>query len=292
LAGAVAIVAVAYAANVFLNHTGWGLRMKSHGDVYVFAFFLPFGVIVPAAYIGWVVSRRYASARWLGARVSWRDGAAAAAALALGGLLATGALAADSIPNPHRLFALLLVASTAEVLLFLGVLGNATQLAVPPPRGWRSGLLTLVVSSLAFGLFHLTYPTPWNTLGHALGLGLVWVPVSVLFLVSRSLLGAVVLNILMAVVGFAKNHIELPGTTAAGWLQAALACVLFVVVFSLTTRRHGAEPIRIETTAAVVSIRCSRSPVCASGVRGIWRTLRTGWTGASAMRTEGIPRDA
>ena len=40
------------------------------------------------------------------------------------------------------------------------------------------------------------------------------------------------------------------------------------------------KPIRIETTAAVVSIRCSRSPVCGSSVRGIWGMLRNGWGGS------------
>lgn len=170
---------------------------------------------------------------------------AAAVAVVVGGLLAVGALASDvsgvgGILMAHRLFALLLVASTAEVLLFLGVLGNAAQLAMRAAHRWRSGLLTLVVSSLAFGFFHFTYPAPWNTLGRALGLTLVWVPVSLLFLVSRSLLGAVVLNNLMAVVGFVKNRIDLPGTTTAGWLQAALACVLFVAVFRLTTRGQRA----------------------------------------------------
>lgn len=64
----------------------------------------------------------------------------------------------------------------------------------------------------------------------------MWAPVSLLFLVSRSLLGAVILNNLMAVIGFVKNGIELPGTIAAGWLQAALACVLFVVVVRSMTR--------------------------------------------------------
>jgi len=245
LVSALAIVAVAYAANSVFNHTAWGLRMKAHGDLYVFAFFLPFGVIVPAAYIGWAVNLRGASARWLGARVGWRDAVAAVIALVVGSLLAVGALASDGsdlggVLVPHRLFALLLVASIAEVLLFLGVLGNAAQLAMPTGHRWRSGLLTLVVSSLAFGFYHFTYPTPWNTLGHALGLTLVWMPVSLLFLVSRSLLGAVVLNNLMAVIGFVKNGIELPGTIAAGWLQATLACVLFVAVVRLTTRRQRA----------------------------------------------------
>lgn len=245
LAGAIAIVAVAYAANALFNHTGWGLRLRSFGNLYILAFFLPFGVIAPAAYLGWAVRTRRASARWLGARIGWRDGVATAAAMVLGGLLAVGALASATsepggVPHLHRLFALLLVASTAETLLFLGVLGNATQLAMPAPRGWRSGLVAFVVSSLAFGFFHFTYPAPWNTLDRALGLSLVWVPVSLLFLVSRSLLGAVVLNNLMALVGFVKHHLELPGTAAAGWVQAALACGVFVVVFSLTTYRQRA----------------------------------------------------
>ena len=245
VARAVAIVALAYIANAFFNHTGWGLRVKSHGDVYVLAFFLPFGVIVPAAYIGWAARMRRASARWLGARIGWRDAVAAAVAVAVGGVLAVGALGSDltglgGFPNAHRLFALLLVASTAEVLLFLGVLGNATQLVMPTPRRWRAGLLALVVSSLAFGFFHFTYPAPWNTLDRALGLSLVWVPVSLLFLASRSLLGAIVLNNVMAVIGFVRHHIELPGTTAGGWWQAALAGALFVAVLHLATRWHRA----------------------------------------------------
>lgn len=49
-----------------------------------------------------------------------------------------------------------------------------------------------------------------------------------------------VLNNLMAVIGFVKNGIELPGTIASGWLQAAFACVLFVAVVRLTTRRQRA----------------------------------------------------
>ena len=32
---------------------------------------------------------------------------------------------------------------------------------------WRFALSLIVVSSLVFGLFHFTYPAPWNTLGTA-----------------------------------------------------------------------------------------------------------------------------
>ena len=114
------------------------------------------------------------------------------------------------------------------------------KIAVPAERGHLGKgdprLLALVVPSLAFGLFHFTYPAPWNTLGRALPLTLVWVPVSMLFLASRSLVGAVILNNLLALIGFVGNGIDLPGTAAAGWLRTALACALFVAVFFLTRR--------------------------------------------------------
>lgn len=212
LASAVVIVALAFSANAFFNHTALGLDLKSHGDVYVLGFFFPLGVILPAAHIGWVSSVRLASARWLGAQVGWRDVTAVAVALAGGGLLAAGALAPQlrepgSLAAAHRLFALLLVASTAEVLLFLGALGNAAQLAAGAIGRWRAGLVTLVVSSVTFGFFHLTYPAPWNTMGRCLGLCLVWVPVSLIFLFSRSLVAAVVLNNVLAVVGFVQNDL-------------------------------------------------------------------------------------
>jgi hypothetical protein len=35
VAGAVAVVAAAYAANSFFNHTASGLALKSYGDLYV-----------------------------------------------------------------------------------------------------------------------------------------------------------------------------------------------------------------------------------------------------------------
>jgi hypothetical protein len=109
----------------------------------------------------------------------------------------------------HRLFALLLVASTAEVLVFLGALGNAVQLAVGGAARWRGGLVALVV----------------------------WAGVSLVFLAGRSLVAAIAFNNVTAVVGFARNRIELPGTAVVGWLEATLALVVFAIVFSGVRRR-------------------------------------------------------
>jgi predicted metal-dependent hydrolase len=59
-------------------------------------------------------------------------------------------------------------------------------------------------------------------------------------------------------------------------------------------RREGwvpaAQPIRIETTATVISIRCSRSPVGASGVRGVWGMPREGGDGSERYDDGGEPK--
>jgi MFS family permease len=246
LAGGIAIVAVAYSVNAWFNHTAIGLGVKSLRDAYIIGFFLPVGVILPALFLGWIVKVGWATPRWLGARLGWRDLGATAASLVVGGLLAAAALAPllrepSALAEAHRLFAALLVASTAEVLIFLGAFANGVQLAAAGMGRWRSGLLALVASSLAFGFFHLTYPAPWNTISKCLGLSVVWLVVSLVFLLSRSLLAAVAMNNVMALIGFLQNRLDLPGTATAGWLRAALAVALFAVVFSVGQRRshHG-----------------------------------------------------
>ena len=241
LARGIGIVVLAYSANALFNHTAAGLALKSHEGAYVLGFFLPFGVVLPAVFLGWVTAFGLAPERWLGVQLGWRDLWATAAALAAGAFLATAPLAPvlrepGGITAVQRLFALLLVASTAEVLVFLGVLGNAVQLAVGGRPRWRSGLIALVTSSLAFGFFHLTYPAPWNTIAKCLGLSLVWAGVSLVFLLSRNLVAAIAFNNVMAVVGFAQGRIELSGTLAVGWLQAILTFVVFTLVFGKVRR--------------------------------------------------------
>src|SRR5262245_35407577 len=243
MAAALALVALAYAVNAWFNHTAIGLALKSRGDVYVIGFFLAVGVLLPALFLGWTVSLGVATPRWLGATLGPRDAVATVVVLAIGGLLAAMAVGPSlrsAGAEAHRLFALLLVASTAEVLIFLGTLGNAVQRAAAGAGRWGAGLIALIVSSLAFGFFHLTYSAPWNTVAKCLGLSVVWLVVSLVFLSSRSLLAAVVMNNVMALVGFLKNAVDLPGSATAGWLRAAAALALFAIVFHLVRRRSWA----------------------------------------------------
>ena len=54
LAYGIGIVVLSYSANAWFNHTVLGLGLKSHEGAYVVGFFLPFGVVLPALFLGWV----------------------------------------------------------------------------------------------------------------------------------------------------------------------------------------------------------------------------------------------
>lgn len=253
LAAAIGIVALTYAANWFFNHTALGVGVKSREGAYVYAFFFPFGVVLPALFLGWVTGAGLVPPRRLGARLGWRDVGATAAALGVGALLAAapvGPLLREpgGVVATHRLFALLLVPSTAEVLVFIGVLANAVHLAAGGAGHTRSRLIALAGSSLAFGFFHLTYPAPWNTIGTCLGLTLVWAGVAVVFFLSRSLVAAVGFNNILAVVGFSQSGIELPGSAFGGWFRAALAFAVVVLVFRLAWAAAGGPNPALQRT--------------------------------------------
>jgi hypothetical protein len=236
-----AIVALAFVANAFHNHTALGAALGHIPGFYPIFFFIGIGVVLPALALGRAVRREPAAARPLGVALGWRDAAAVRAARGIGGALAAKPLdpivaQPGGMERVATLFAQLLVASTAEVALFLGATGMALRALLGGRHDWRFGLLLVVVSSLLFGLFHFTYPAPWNTLGNAMTVGIVWIAVSTLFAVSRSLLAAVLLDNVMATVGFATRGLTLPLSPTMALLLELLAVAAFVVAFAWARR--------------------------------------------------------
>jgi hypothetical protein len=231
-----AIVALAFAVNALHNHTALGGTLGQIPGFYPIVFFIGIGVVLPAFALGRTVRREPPAARPLGVALGWRDAIAVLAAVVIGGALAAkplGPVVAEpgGVERVVTLFAQLLVASTAEVMLFLGAAGMGLRTLLGGRHDWRFGLLLVVVSSLIFGLFHFTYPAPWNTLGMAVTVGTVWIAVSTLFAITRSLVAAVLLDNMMATVGFATRDLTLPLSPAIGLLLALLAIAAFVAAF-------------------------------------------------------------
>jgi hypothetical protein len=100
----------------------------------------------------------------------------------------------------------------------------------------------VVVSSLLFGLFHFTYPAPWNVLDTAVTVGVVWIAVSALFAVTRSLVAAVLLDNMMATVGFATRDLTLPLSPTLALLLETLAIAAFVAAFAWARAATAASP--------------------------------------------------
>lgn len=237
---ALVILAIAFAANFFFNHTPKGAGVKAIPGFYPLVLFIGWGTLVPAWLMGKIVLGGVVTPRELGIGADRRDAVALAIALVVGGTIAFVPLIPllrepAGLRTLHGLFAGLLAASTAEVLLFLGVLGAGVRAAFGRDD-WRSRTAIVVFSSAAFGLFHFTYAEPWNTLSTALLLSGIWAMTSLLFVLSRSLLAAILFDNIMATVGFVKNGLSLPLPAVYGWMLATLALAVFLVVFRFARR--------------------------------------------------------
>src|SRR5262245_61382570 len=184
LAGPAVLVA-AFALNAFLNHTASGAWLETIPGFYAIVFFIGVGALLPGLVLGDTVRREPTLSRSLGVAPGWRDVIAVVAALAVGAALAASPLSPilgqpGGVTRVLTLFAQLLVASTAEVGLFIGMVWAALR-AWGLRDDWLGRLVLVAVASVVFGLFHFTYPEPWNTPGTAATVGLVWVGVSILF---------------------------------------------------------------------------------------------------------------
>jgi hypothetical protein len=242
----VTILGGAFVVNAAFNHTEVGLLLKSSGRWYVFLFYLPFGVLLPALLMGRLANFNEASI--IGTRVSMSELVGVAIAAVAAAALTTFPLApfvsdAPGWKSTHRLFALLLVASLAEVMLFLGLVGNAIVVGLHRSGFSRTAakVVAAVSSCVLFGLFHFTYPVPWNNLGTVLLLAVIWGGVSLVFFLTRSILGALIFNNSMALVGFLQRDLQLPGTVVEGWIRALFAILLGAFVVALVKRRFAAQ---------------------------------------------------
>src|SRR5262245_27752912 len=141
-----AILALAFAANAVHNHTALGGALHHIPGFYPIVFFIGIGVVLPALALGGVVRREPAAARPLGVALGGRDAVAVLAALVIGCALAArplGPIVAGpgGVERVAALFAQLLVASTAEVMLFLGATGMGLRALLGGRHDWRFGLL-------------------------------------------------------------------------------------------------------------------------------------------------------
>lgn len=239
------LVVLTYGANWIFNHTEIGLAARDTPGLYVVAFYLGVGVLAPALLLRRMLDES-PSDQSLGLGFGPRELLWTGTSLGFGAVLASFPLAGhfaeiEATAKAVRLFAGLLVASTAEVLVFTGVLFSTIELALAKSGRLIPSVAALTISSLAFGFFHLTYPAPWNSVATCLMLTGVWAGVSLVFLLSRSLLAAIAFNNVMALIGFMQRDLVLPVGTLVGVAAfvAGLGMVAAIARRSDTAAQQG-----------------------------------------------------
>lgn len=241
-------------ANFLYHHSPEFMASWPKNSYIYFCFVvLPFGVVLPAFVLGrW--ARDAGPPRRYGIGLSARDWTAMVAAFGLGGTAVYFGVGKQIAAHPDgylhagRLFATLAIASIAEAMVFIGLLYHACEDAVRGVWNTRAGRVTgalaaIVVSSVAFGLFHFTYYPPWNTWETARTLAIVWVFVAGLYALTRSLAAAAVFDNLMAVIGFVRNDITPPRPVGSALLFAIIATAVIVIVLRQPRNEPGEEKL-------------------------------------------------
>lgn len=236
---------------IFNHHRDWLAWLPTDRPMYTLAILLPFGTLLPTLVLGWFIRRYDGNRRAFGATWRWRDLLMAVIGLGLGlgnlYLAVWPTLAQD--PNALglgiHLFIWLLVASISEVMVFIGVVFHATEALVRqwwPGRGSRfiGAVSAILVSSVAFGLFHFSYYPPWDTWYWVIFLTPIWLMASTFYALTRSLVATIMFNNVLAVVGFVRN-----GQTVAGsnLLGLALDLIFIVAVIAIVAAMSAPKKV-------------------------------------------------
>lgn len=227
--------------DLFRNHRellGW---LPDWWGTYTLAIILPFGTILPALALGWLIQRHGGDRQAFGVTLGWRDLLLGLLGLGLGAVTlyfqAWRGLPpeAQQLERVRSFFIWMLFPSIAEALVFIGVVYHVVALWGRRLWPWRgagvaAALAAILLSSLAFAPFHFSYPAPWNTWDLVRTMFFVWLIVSTFYALTRSMFAAVMLHTMMAMTGFLRNQLPLLGTDARGLILDAITVVTVLVI--------------------------------------------------------------
>ena len=192
-------------ANYLVNHVVGGRRRLILQPLAVVVLA---GTVVPALAIRWPVQNGWHSGDL---PVDGADapllGMSLVVGLALIALALRGSLKRE-FPRVIRLLLALFPVSLAEVLVFLSILFNwiekiAASMVSSP---WAS-VAAAIASAALFGLYHFTYPPPWNNWAQAARLFIVWLFVCLAYVLTRDAWAASIIDASFATIGFVRNRV-------------------------------------------------------------------------------------
>ena len=215
-------------ANYLAHHV---VRVKRGRLLYPLAVVFLAGTLVPALSVRWLTR-----GGWIRADAPFSGGRAAVLGISLvvGCCLIVLALRGQlrgELRRAVRLFIALFAVSLAEVLVFLVILFNLTEVVLAPLFHPLWGLVAAaVVCSALFGLYHFTHPAPWNNWAQAARLSVVWFFVCLAYVLTRDVWAATIIDTSFATIGFVRNRVmTLDATPPVTALALDALSIIFVV---------------------------------------------------------------
>jgi hypothetical protein len=135
-------------------------------------------------------------------------------------------------------YAQVLVGSIAEVMVCWAVIGSISQSVLREDRGrWVSLILTAVIASVFFGVYHFAHSPPFNTVPLVVFLSLIGLVTSVFFFVSRDVYGTIAFHNFLGIFGMI-GALDASGNLASFERPIIPLLVMAVVAVALLVAAH------------------------------------------------------
>ncbi|MEI7772818.1 MAG: CPBP family glutamic-type intramembrane protease, partial [Chloroflexales bacterium] len=225
------------------NHQPGLLALLDSSQLYFLSVWLPFGIVLLALALRAIIRSHGGDPHAFGATLTTRDLLLALVGLALGGAVFYFQAWRPLPPEAQRpgivahYVIWMLYPSIAESLVFMGVVFHAAEASARQLWRWPGGRIVgavcgVLLSSVAFAVFHFSYPTPWNTWALVRTMFFVWVAVSSFYALTRSMPAALMFHTLLAVTGFVRNQQDVRSPDLLGLALNAVAIVVVVAILS------------------------------------------------------------
>ncbi len=216
-------------SNYLANHLA---HIKRRGLLYPLAVVLLAGTLVPVLAVRWLTQNG-----WIrhDLPINGGNGILLVIALIVGFFMIALALRgqlSEELRHSLRLFVALFAVSLAEVLVFLSIVFNLTEVVTSsllhPP--WAV-VAAAIVSSALFGLYHFTHSPPWNNWAQAALLFVVWLFVCLAYVLTGDAWAAAIIDTSFATIGFIRNRVTtLDGTRIVTALALDALSIMVVVI--------------------------------------------------------------
>jgi hypothetical protein len=206
------------------------------------------GIVIAFLFLRQYVSDRYISLKQMG----FSDYKKTIATILIGGILGFIFYILQNPPSMNPVvitnaYAQVLSVSIAEIVVCWVVVGNTVESYLKSYNKYMIITIAIIISSVAFGVYHFGHSPPFNTVNMVLLLTLIGLITGLFFFISRNIYGTIAFHNFLGIIGVTKSLEKADKLSSYTEIQIPLIMTAFIAILVLILSfKYILEPINEE----------------------------------------------